>query len=152
MQKKRICIAVLLLHTLLNFGCTNYQQTERDTMYLTSVLKSQLLNVSRIDIQFGDGNKMSITDSDTIQKLVSQIRKIKVRESTLKKVGNLYVLKLNEDNEVYEIDSNLSVNGKAYEAIDNHASEFNKMVVKIGREKIPNLLPGIKLEELEEDK
>lgn len=145
-------ITTLFVYTMFNAGCTHgrqpdVRQQEGVALYLTDLLNSQLLNVNRIDVQFGDGNKLGITDTDTIQKMVSQLRKIKVRESTLKGVGYLYELIIYEDDKVYKMNSNLSINGKAYEPVDNEVNELNKIVVKIGRERIPNLLSGIDIDE-----
>ncbi|PTQ57766.1 MAG: hypothetical protein BSOLF_0628 [Candidatus Carbobacillus altaicus] len=112
-------------------------------MSFIDMIKSDLLNVDRIDVQFADGNKMSITDPKTIQDIISQIRSLRLRETNSKGVGYLYFLDLKEGDKTYRFDSSLTFDGKTYEAIDDSVKELNDFIIKMGKDKIPDLLPGV---------
>lgn len=136
----------LILTSFFITGCDNQKNDEMKgkVMSLTDVLKSDLLHVNEIDVQFGDGNELSITDSKTIQDIVSRIRNVMVRETERTGVGYLYVMDLKDGNQTYQLDSNLTVEGKSYESTDDHAKELNDFILKVGRDNIPGLLSGVK--------
>ncbi|WP_019121995.1 DUF4362 domain-containing protein [Brevibacillus massiliensis] len=148
MNNKRNPVYLLLFVLLALFAAAcDGTKTEGKVMPLTEVLKSDLSHVDSIEVRFGDGNKMSINDSKTIQDIVSQIEGIRVRETNSKSVGYLYFLEWKAGDKEYRLDSNLTVDGKTYEAIDDHAKKWNDFLVKMGRDKIPGLLPGVEIDE-----
>jgi hypothetical protein len=136
---------LIIIFASLFVGCDSKKNEEAKgkVMSLTEVLKSELSSVDGIDVQFGDGNKMEITDAKTIQDIVSQIKSIKVRETKSKGVGYLYYLDLKQGDKTYRFSSDLTIDGKSYEAIDNTAEKLNDFMVKMGRDQIPGLLPGV---------
>lgn len=101
-------------------------------------------------MQFGDGNKLAITDTQTIQDMVSLIKSIEVqgvRKAESNGVGYLYVLHLRDGNQTYRLDSNLTFDGQNYEPINDNTSKdkaqkLRDLVLKLGRDEIPGLLPG----------
>ncbi|WP_144938525.1 hypothetical protein [Paenibacillus sp. 32O-W] len=94
---------LLVLIALFVVGCdgTNNDETKGKVMSLTDVLKSDFSNVNEIDVQFSDGNKFSVTESKTIQDIVSRIKSIEVRETDSKGVGYLYFFDLKDGNQTY---------------------------------------------------
>ncbi|QOS77160.1 hypothetical protein JNUCC31_20380 [Paenibacillus sp. JNUCC31] len=145
-RKSAYIVVLLVLFASFLSGCGSLEndETGEKIMPLTDVLKSDLSKVDGIDLQFSDGNKLSITDSKTIQDIVSQIKNIKVQETISKGVGYLYYLDLNEGNKTYRLNSNLTFGEKTYEATDNNANKLNEFILKLGRGKIPGLLSGVK--------
>lgn len=145
-RKSAYMVVLLVLFASFLSGCGSLEndQTKEKIMPLTDVLKSDLSKVDGINLQFSDGNKLSVTDSKTIQDIVSQIKNIKVHETISKGVGDLYYLDLNEGNKTYRLNSNLTFGEKTYEATDGNAKKLNELILKLGREKIPGLLPGVK--------
>ncbi|GIP30799.1 hypothetical protein [Paenibacillus sp. J2TS4] len=140
-----IYIMLFVLFTSITAACdsTKNDEGEEYIVSLIDVIKSDLLNVNGIDVQFADGNKMSITDSKTIQDIILRIKSIRLRETKSKGVGYLYFLDLKEGDKTYRFDSSLTFDGKTYEAIDDSVKELNDFIIKIGKDKIPGLLPGV---------
>lgn len=136
----------LVLFPLLIAGCasTNNGGTKENIMSLTEVLKSELSSVDEIDVDFGDGNKMSITDPSMIQDITTQLKSINVRETDSKGVGYLYYLNLKEGDKSYRLGSDLTIDGTSYEPIDDEAKKLNDFIIKMGRDKFPGLLSGVK--------
>ncbi|MFD0867966.1 MULTISPECIES: hypothetical protein [Paenibacillus] len=148
MLKARIPIymsMLLVLIALFVVGCDgpNNDDTKGKVMSLTGVLKSDFSNVNEIDVQFSDGNKFSVTDSKTIQDIVSRIKSIEVRETDSKGVGYLYFFDLKDGNQTYRLDSNLTFGGKNYESTNDNSKKLNDFILKLGRDRIPGLLPGV---------
>ncbi|PTQ55404.1 MAG: hypothetical protein BSOLF_2205 [Candidatus Carbobacillus altaicus] len=112
-------------------------------MSFTEVIKSDLLNVEKIDVQFADGNKMSITEPETIQDIISQIKRLRLREKNTKDVGYLYFLDLKEGDKTYRFENILTFDGKTYESIDDGIKKINDFIIQMGREKIPGLFQGV---------
>ena len=126
-------------------ACDSTENDEKGEIVvsLTEVIKSDLLNVDRIDVQFADGNKMSITDPKTIQDIISQIKSLRLREKNTKGVGYLYFLDLKEGDKTYRFENTLTFDGKTYESIDDGIKKLNDFIIQMGREKIPGLLQGM---------
>ena len=136
---------LLILCTSFIFGCESARnkETKVKVMYLTEVLKSDLMNVNRIDVRFGDGNKIEMTDPITIQDIVSKLKSIEVRETKSKGVGSLFYLELKEADKMYRLGNEFIFNGKTYETIGENAKKLNEAIIKLGRDQIPGLLPGV---------
>ncbi|MDN4600161.1 hypothetical protein P5G61_02895 [Paenibacillus sp. F6_3S_P_1C] len=145
-RKSAYMVVLLVLFASFLSGCGSLEndKSKEKIMPLTDVLKSDLTKVNSIDLQFDDGHKLSVTDSKTIHDIVSQIKNINVQETISKGVGYLYYLDLNEGNKTYRLNSNLTFGEKTYEATDDNAYKLNEFILKLGREKIPGLLPGVK--------
>ncbi|MBU5444785.1 hypothetical protein [Paenibacillus sp. MSJ-34] len=140
-----IYMLLFVLFTSITAACDSAKNDEGEEyiMPLIEVIKSDLLHVDGIDVQFADGNKMSITDSKTIQDIILRIKSIRLRETNSKGVGYLYFLDLKEGDKTYRFDSSLTFDGKTYEAIDDSVKELNDFIIKMGKDKIPGLLPGV---------
>jgi len=138
-------IAVFLLISSMLVACSSTKKDDRDKAIVsfTEVIKSDLLNVEKIDVQFADGNKMSITEPETIQDIISQIKRLRLREKNTKDVGYLYFLDLKEGDKTYRFENILTFDGKTYESIDDGIKKINDFIIQMGREKIPGLFQGV---------
>jgi len=122
-----------------------------DPVPLTSVLGSGLDEVERIEIRYGDGRGLTVTDSETVRGITERLKVVTVRESEAKSVGYLYFMDLFVGDQTHRVgDLYTHLGGRTYETVDDDASRaLNAFVLRIGREQMPDLLPGVSLESSE---
>lgn len=150
-----VCSDVLLaLFAWFSSGCNQTNPaTDQKVMSVTDALNSDLSAVDRIEVQFGDGNRLTVTDEAAIRAIVAPLRNIRVRPSvrTLpESVGFRFVLHLHEQGQFRQVSDDFTLNGARFELADEQADdqarEWRRLVLRLGRESIPNLLPGVSAE------
>jgi len=151
-----LALAGLFLLAGLLSGCADRAETggqnERG-MRVTEALGSELSDVDRIEVQFGDGNRLTVTDDAAIRAIVAPLRNIRVRPSGRKlpeSVGFLFVLHLHEQGQIRRVSDDLTLPDARFEpadeSSDDQAREWRRLVLQWGRESIPDLLRGVPAE------
>jgi hypothetical protein len=97
-------------------------------------------------VQFADGNKMIITDSQRIERIVGKLQSIKFKQNNPNNipsgVGYLYILTIKtKANSQATYCSDLFLNNISYQPNSN-SKLLDQEILRIGRKEIPNLLPG----------
>jgi len=141
-----VVLAVLSVSTL--SGCAgrpNGAGVEAEAVPLTAVLGSGLDAVERIEIRYGDGRVLFVTEPETIRELVALVKAITVRASEFQSAGYLYFMDLVERERTLRVgDRYTNLDDRTYETVDDDASrELNFFLLRYGRARIPDLLPGI---------
>jgi len=129
-------------------GCAGRQDradAEAEAVPLTAVLGSGLDAVERIEIRYGDGHVLVVTDPETVREFVVRVKAITVRRSDIQSAGYLYNMDLAEGERTHRVgDRYTRLDDRTYETVEDEASrELDLFMLRFGRERIPDLLPGI---------
>ncbi|AJS57308.1 hypothetical protein [Paenibacillus sp. IHBB 10380] len=135
-------------------GCAINKESEgneklisEEVIPLTQVIESDLLHVKKIEVKFSDGNKMIVTDSGHIKNIVSALKSVQLQKLSVSQgAGYLYSLNIYDQEKMINILNTFEINGNFYKPVESKNEQLDKTVIRIGRESIPNLLPGIEIE------
>lgn len=134
---------------LITAGCDS-ENGKGNPMVLHELLTPLLSNVDRIDIQFSDGTRVTVSNPKTIDEILSQLKEVKVKEKESVKnvgVGYLYYMEFTEGGERLSIrysNTEVRVNRKEYVPVKDEAKKLDQTIIEIGKEKNPELLSGVK--------
>lgn len=134
---------VLLLLAIIAGGCSKGNEPELSKV--TDILQDQLANIKQIQVQYADGNKLGIANEETINQIVSELKKLELEYVSLSPqgAGYLYVLTLiNDSNKEVAYSNSLYLNGSQYKSTDNRNTELDKWIVSEGRKENPHILSG----------
>ena len=138
--------AMAVLAAAVPAGCAgNGPASEADPVPLTAVLGIDLVAVERIEIRYGDGRGLTVTDPETVQAIAERLKAVTVRESEAKGVGYLYFMDLFQGDRTRRVgDRHTQLDGRTYETADDDAGRaLNALILSLGRERMPDLLPGV---------
>ncbi|CCQ98314.1 conserved hypothetical protein [[Clostridium] ultunense Esp] len=143
---------LILFLLLFIAGCdlTQVENGKGNPMVLHELLTPLLSNVDRIEIQFSDGTRVSVSDPERMDGILSQLKEAKVKEKESVEsvgVGYLYYMDFMEGGNrlgVRYSNTEVIVNGKEYIPVKNEAKKLDQTIIEIGREKNPELLSGVK--------
>ncbi|MFC5467434.1 hypothetical protein ACFPPD_01805 [Cohnella suwonensis] len=98
----------------------------------------------QVDGQFGDGNRLTVSDEDLIWRIINDLREMDYRKIEVPdRVGQNFVIRIVDNGKEFEYNSTgyLSVDDKLYGAGDQaRIDRINDYVVDYGRLTIPGLL------------
>jgi len=122
--------------------------SETDPVPLTAVLGIDLDTVERIEIRYGDGRGLMVTDSETVRGIADRLKAVTVRESEAESVGYLYFMDLFQGDQTRRVgDRYTHLDDRTYETVQNEAGRaLNAFILSLGRERMPDLLPGISVD------
>ncbi|MFD0696897.1 hypothetical protein ACFQZT_22780 [Paenibacillus sp. GCM10027628] len=111
---------------------------------LSSLLKTNFEPIKQIDIRYGDGKSLTLTDEKVLERIASMLKKIELTPARDQRtvIGFLYFMDITIGDRKIRYENDLRFGDLKY--LHNFLTqELNDEIVRIGREKIPNLLPGI---------
>ncbi|OUM97098.1 MAG: hypothetical protein BAA02_14165 [Paenibacillaceae bacterium ZCTH02-B3] len=143
-----VLLALAVLAAAASAGCAGRPggpASESEPIPLTAVLGIGLDAVERIEIRFGDGRGLAVTDPETVRGIADRLKAVTVRVSEVKDVGYLYFLNLFQGDQTRRVgDRYTHLDGRTYETVDDDAGRaLNAFVLGLGRERMPDLLPGL---------
>ncbi|GFZ95663.1 hypothetical protein GCM10008018_47540 [Paenibacillus marchantiophytorum] len=111
---------------------------------LTTLMKTDLKQMDKIDIRFGDGKNLEITDSEWLADISAKLQKIELVPSRDQRTyyGYLYTMEISIGDKKFKYGSSLDFDGLRYKQ-NMQTKEFNDDLIAKARTSIPNLLPGI---------
>lgn len=112
---------------------------------LSALMKTDFNGIKQIDVRFGDGKKLAITDSKSLEEISSKLKRIELVRANDKRTiyGSLYVMELTIEDNKFRYGTSIRFNEIKYKQ-NSLTKELNDYIVTLGRESIPNLLPSIK--------
>ncbi|MEC0229617.1 hypothetical protein [Paenibacillus alba] len=112
---------------------------------LATLMGTDFKDIKQIDIRFGDGKKLVITDNAMIADISSKLLNIELIPSRDQRtvIGFLFSMELSVGDRKVKYGNPLWIDGVKYQQTVL-TEELNKDIVKYGRANLPNLLPGIK--------
>ncbi|OPH59258.1 hypothetical protein BC351_20280 [Paenibacillus ferrarius] len=112
---------------------------------LATLMGTDFKDIKQIDIRFGDGKKLVITDNAMIADISSKLLNIELIPSRDQRtvLGFLFSMELSVGDRKVKYGNPLWIDGVKYQQTVL-TEELNKDIVKYGRANLPNLLPGIK--------
>ncbi|NOU91420.1 DUF3221 domain-containing protein [Paenibacillus sp. LMG 31460] len=121
-------------------------EPEDETPVALSVLmKTEFNGIKQIDVRFGDGKKLAITDTKTLEEISSKLKRIELVRANDKRTfyGFLYGMELTIGDTKFQYGTSLTFDNIKYKH-NSVTNELNDYIVALGRASIPNLLGGIR--------
>ena len=116
----------------------------QDEIALPDYLHTDFTEVTKIEIRYSDGNLLTIEDSPTISKIVSVLKEIRLQKSSAPApVGFLYFMDIVSGSQTVRYGTYLVTDHTAYHAMAPQSDDLDALIISIGHEHIPGLLPGI---------
>ncbi|MCY9666310.1 YobA family protein [Paenibacillus alginolyticus] len=111
---------------------------------LSNLMKTDFNGIKQIDVRFGDGKKLAITDAKSLEDISSKLKRIELVRANDKRtiVGSLYGMELTIGDNKFLYGTSLRFDNIKYKQ-NSVTTELNDYIVALGRASIPNLLPGI---------
>jgi len=135
-----VVLVSLVLFLLLPNSSTHEEMT------LAEYLDTDFSGITRIDVRYGDGNQMTIEDAATLHELIALLEETRlIKANAPVPVGSLYYLDLTIRTQTVRYSRQFYRDHAAYHAMDPQAKQLDERVIKLGRENIPGLLPGVEL-------
>lgn len=112
---------------------------------LSNLMKTDFNGIKQIDVRFGDGNKLSITDTKSLEEISSKLKRIELVRANDKRTfyGSLYGMELTIGESKFQYGTSLRFDGIKYKQ-NSVTTELNDYIVALGRASNPNLLSGIR--------
>lgn len=129
---------------LLELGVTDQPEEEGPYIPVTSILGSDLEQVAKIEVRYGDGSRLTIEDSYTIGLIAHSLRLsvLQPDKGTERTSGYLYKMQLKVGNQTYAYGSDLQFGADRYKP-NGETGKLDDFIVQYGRKHIPGLLPDI---------
>ncbi|NOU70657.1 hypothetical protein GC098_04250 [Paenibacillus sp. LMG 31458] len=117
---------------------------EETPVALSALVKTDFNGIKQIDVRFGDGKKLAITDTKSLEEISSILKRIELVRANDKRtiVGSLYGMELTIGDTKFRYGTSLRFDNIKYKQ-NSVTTELNDYIVALGRASIPNLLPGI---------
>lgn len=116
----------------------------QDEISLQDFLHTDFSGITRIEVRYGDGNLMTIEDPSTIYKIVSMLKGIRLQKSPSPlPVGSLYYMDLTSGSQTVRYSRYVVNDHATYQSMDPQSKQLDEQILKVGRENIPGLLPGL---------
>lgn len=111
---------------------------------LSALMKTDFNGIKQIDVRFGDGNKLAITDSKSLEDISSKLKRIELVRANDQRtwIGFLYEMELTIGDNKFQYGTSLRFDNIKYKQ-NAVTTELNDYIVALGRASIPNLLGGI---------
>ncbi|WP_261303893.1 YobA family protein [Paenibacillus andongensis] len=111
---------------------------------LSTLMKTDFNGIKQIDVRFGDGNKLAITDTKSLEEISFKLKRIELVRANDKRTfyGSLFGMELTIGDNKFHYGTSLSFDNIKYKQ-NSVTTELNDYIVALGRASIPNLLPGI---------
>ncbi|WP_028987804.1 hypothetical protein [Thermicanus aegyptius] len=143
---------LILFILLFSAGCdlSQVEHGKGNPMAFHELLTTDLSKADRVEIQFSDGTRVSVSDPKTMDEMISQLEEVKVKEKESVEsvgVGSLYYMDFMERENRLGVrygNTEVTVNGKEYIPVKDEAKKLDQTIIEIGREKNPELLSGVK--------
>ncbi|MCY9696019.1 DUF3221 domain-containing protein [Paenibacillus alginolyticus] len=112
---------------------------------LSTLMKTDFNGIKQIDVRFGDGKKLSITDTKSLEDISSKLKRIELVRANDKRTfyGFLYGMELTIGDTKFRYGTSLRFDNIKYKQ-NSVTTELNDYIVALGRASIPNLLGGIR--------
>lgn len=112
---------------------------------LSALMKTDFNGIKQIDVRYGDGNKLSITDTKSLEEISSKLKRIELVRANDKRTfyGYLYGMELSIGDNKFQYGTSLRFDNIKYKK-NSVTTELNDYIVALGRASIPNLLGGIR--------
>ncbi|WNQ08827.1 hypothetical protein MJA45_14295 [Paenibacillus aurantius] len=136
----RVILAVFLV---LMMGCGNSKDKIEPFLLVGD---SDSFSLEEMIVRFGDGRELIITDQETLGKVTSLLKSIRLHKVGTEPngVGQLYQLEMKSGSTHIRFSSGLYLNRAQYEARPESARrELDEYIVTLGRAPYPDLLPGL---------
>ncbi|WP_040952004.1 hypothetical protein [Gorillibacterium massiliense] len=135
-------MAFLLVAILLISGCTVLGKEK--TVKFEDLTATPLDEIHSIEVRYGDGKLLTISDPDTVQTVISKLTELRLQyvADMPDGVGYCYFLKFGSSPEDTYL-STLFINGKQYKSMNGVPKELDALILAEGRKKYPDLLPEI---------
>lgn len=120
--------------------------TPQDEIDLQELLRTDFSGIIKMEVRFGDGNRMVIEEASTIYTIVASLKSIRLKKlhpQSPEPVGYLYYMDISSDSQTVRYSKFVHDEHATYQSIGPKSKELDELIVKIGREKIPGLLSGI---------
>lgn len=111
---------------------------------LSALMKTDFNDIKQIDVRFGDGKKLTITDTKSLEEISSKLKKMELVRANDKRTfyGFLYGMELTIGDNKFRYGTSLRFDEIKYKQ-NLVTTELDDYIVALGRASIPNLLPGI---------
>jgi hypothetical protein len=112
---------------------------------LSALMKTDFNGIKQIDVRFGDGKKLAITDTKSLEEISSKLKRIELVRANDKRTfyGFLYGMELTIGDNKFLYGTSLRFDNIKYKH-NSVTTELNDYIVALGRASIPNLLGGIR--------
>lgn len=112
---------------------------------LSALMKTDFNGIKQIDVRFGDGKKLAITDTKSLEEISSKLKRIELVRANDKRTiyGFLYGMELTIGDNKFQYGTSLRFDGIKYKQ-NSVTTELNDYIVALGRESNSNLLGGIR--------
>ncbi|MGE7274472.1 hypothetical protein ACQKK5_23800 [Brevibacillus panacihumi] len=120
--------------------------TPTEEIDLQDFLHTDFSGINKMEVRFGDGNRMAIEEASTINTIVATLKGIRLKKlhsQSPESVGYLYYMDISSDSQTVRYSKFVHDEHATYQSIGPKSKELDELIVKIGREKIPGLLSGI---------
>ncbi|WP_054954784.1 hypothetical protein [Paenibacillus dakarensis] len=141
-------MALISLILLILVGCSDQSEQvdlDQGVMPLTDLMGTDFENISKIDVTYGDGNKLVIDKMNEIDQIADKLRQMSAEQASLPGPGYLYFLDIYQEDKVFRIGDTITLDKRTFKLVGREVDELNKKMVEMGRKKFPDLLPGIDL-------
>lgn len=111
---------------------------------LSALMETDFNGIKQIDVRFGDGKKLSITDTKSLEDISSKLKRIELVRSNDQRTfyGFLYGMEITIGDNKFRYGTSLWFDEIKYKQ-NSVTKELNDYIVALGRASIPNLLSGI---------
>ncbi|EST53861.1 hypothetical protein T458_18810 [Brevibacillus panacihumi W25] len=120
--------------------------TPTEEIDLQDFLHTDFSGINKMEVRFGDGNRMAIEEASTINTIVATLKGIRLKKlhsQSPESVGYLYYMDISSDSQTVRYSKFVHDEHATYQSIGPKSKELDELIVKMGREKIPGLLSGI---------
>lgn len=120
--------------------------TPTEEIDLQDFLHTDFSGINKMEVRFGDGNRMAIEEASTINTIVATLKGIRLKKlhsHSPESVGYLYYMDISSDSQTVRYSKFVHDEHATYQSIGPKSKELDELIVKMGREKIPGLLSGI---------
>jgi len=118
----------------------------RKEMEIQDFFQTDFSKVTKIEVRYSDGNLLKIEDPSTINTITSTLSGIRLHPLSLNSpvpAGFLYYMDLTIASRTVRYSRFLNDGDTIYQSTDPQAKQLDDLILKLGKEKIPQLLPGL---------